>query len=243
MFTRTGPGVWNESAKPTPSGYAIGFGQALSVDGGTAIIAATYGALQGRYTLLSATPLIHLRGIRPLFSAAATTANSGIPLASPSLTCRSREMWPSPGLCVCHRLRQSVSSESRRGRCLGELFRLEGSIPTYVARSVAISGTVAIVGDVGALGPGIGGAYACPLETVNYTSGACRVESHVLNDSFTMSDLTTACCDGNRFTITATFTNIGVFPVRRPYFEAHKPADRPSLDIYLCDRRRGDCPW
>ena len=99
----------------------------------------------------------------------------------------------------------------------GELFRLEGSIPTNVASKRCHQRNGRHVGDVGALGAGIGGAYACPLETVNYTSGACRVESHVLNDSFTMSDLTTACCDGNRFTVTATFTNTGVFSVRRPY--------------------------
>jgi hypothetical protein len=102
----------------------------------------------------------------------------------------------------------------------GELFRLKGSVYSNATTGVALSGTVAILG---ALGPGIGGAYACPFETVSYASGACRFESHVLNDSFTMSDLTTECCDGNIFTITAAFTNTGVFSVHRPYFEVTSP--------------------
>ena len=234
VFTRSGLGavVWEESTKLTPSGYATAFGHALSVDSGTAIIAATYGLTSYAY-IFERDPADPSAWNQTAILSGGYYSDFGDPALVPITDVSIHGDVAVAGLAYAIGSAKVFHRNQGGAGAWGELFRLKGSIPTYFARSVAISGTVAIVGDVGALGPGIGGAYACPLETVNYTSGACRVESHVLNDSFTMSDLTTECCDSNRFTITAAFTNIGEFPVRRPYFEVTSPlTNRPWTYTY-----------
>ncbi len=234
VFTRTElePGVWKESAKLTTSGYAPDFGHALSVDGGTAIIVASYGLVSHAY-VFERDPADPSAWNQTAILSGGFYSDFGDPALVPIGNVSISGDVAIVGLAYGTGSAKVFHRNQGGAGAWGELFRLRGSVYSFATQGVAVSGTVAILGDIGALGSGIGGAYACPLETVSYTSGACRFESHVLNDSFTMSDLTTACCDGNIFTITATFTNNGMFSVHRPYFEVTSPlTGRPWTYTY-----------
>lgn len=92
----------------------------------------------------------------------------------------------------------------------------DGKAEAQFGVSVSISGAIAIAG-----APALptGSAYACDLEIVNSSTGACRRAIPVVDNLIAMSDPTTSCCVGSEFSITATFTNASADSIQNPFFE------------------------
>ena len=101
-----------------------------------------------------------------------------------------------------------MSPRSDGGRPEGDKFGI----------SVSISGTTGLIGAPTGGGPD-GRAYVCDLAVLSSDEGACRRAIPLVDEQMTLSEVSTSCCDGSTFTITAVFANTGPVSISELFFE------------------------
>ena len=229
IFARDGGGAnaWGQVAKltatdPLPPGV---FGRSVAISGGTAVVSGGPGASgEGAVDVFARTAgnedeWVHVRTLEP----------QGVALTQMFVNSAFGASVAVDGDIV---VVGAPDDDEKGGRQSGSAFvfgRHQGGTNAWgqivkVAASDGRAGagfgaTVSISGATSVVGAPVGSAYVCDLETLSSSTGACRRAIPVVDDRISMSNLTTACCAGSEFSITATFTNTGADSIQNPFFE------------------------